>query len=379
MKVINFNEPFISDNQIDYFNSLLLKGKFCGDGFFTNQCSKFLEEKFNFNKVLLTTSCTDALELISLLIDIKPDDEVIMPSFTFVSTANAFLLRGAKIVFIDLDDEFNININLLNNAINIKTKAIISVHYAGTSSNIDKISEIAKSNNIFLIEDAAQAINSFYNNKPLGKFGDFSTFSFHETKNIHCGEGGALCINNSNFIEKAEIIREKGTDRKNFLKGLVDKYTWREIGSSYLISELNASFLNSQLYYLDYVTLKRKSIWDHYFINLIKYTNNNSFYILNHNSLQNHNAHIFALILPNYEIRNSLMSYLKSYNIHSAFHYIPLHSSPQGLRHCKFIYSNYDFSTNFSERLLRLPLHTNLSNNDIDFIIKKIKDFFNYD
>jgi len=376
---INFNEPFITDNQIDYFNSLLHKGKFCGDGFFTEQCSSFLEEKFNFNKVLLTTSCTDALELISLLIDIKPEDEIIMPSFTFVSTANAFLLRGAKIVFIDLDEDFNININLLKNAINNKTKAIVSVHYAGTSSNIDKIFELAKLNNIYLIEDAAQAINSFYNNIPLGKFGDFSTFSFHETKNIHCGEGGALCINNKNFIDKAEIIREKGTDRKKFLKGLVDKYTWREIGSSYLISELNASFLNSQLHYLDSVTLKRKYIWNYYINNLKNYTVDNKFQILNLDILQNHNAHIFALILPNIEIRNSLMSYLKSYNIHSAFHYIPLHSSPQGLRNCNFIYSNFDFSTNFSDRLLRLPLHANLLDIDLDFIIKKIKDYFNYD
>jgi dTDP-4-amino-4,6-dideoxygalactose transaminase len=377
MKQIKFTIPFICGKEIDNIKSLEISKKFAGDGEFTKLCSDYISNKFSVKKTLLTTSCTHALEMAALLIDIKEGDEVIMPSYTFVSTANAFVLRGAKIIFVDIDSNtLNIDLDSVERAITPKTKAIVPVHYAGISCDMVKMMELAKKHNIYVIEDAAQAINSKFGDKYLGTFGDFGCYSFHETKNIHCGEGGALLINNDDFINRAEIIREKGTDRSLFIKGVVDKYTWREKGSSYLMSELNAAFLYAQLQACDSLILSRLKLWNKYFEIFSKNKMNLNFDVLNCNELSIHNAHIFILILENKEMRDNLMMFLNSKGIQTTFHYIPLHTSPAGKVYGEFMGNDIN-TTNMSERILRLPLHNELDENDIEFISSTVLTFLN--
>lgn len=376
MNEIKFTVPFLSGNEIDNIKTLAFEKKYAGDGQFTKLCSEFISNKYGVKKTLLTTSCTHALEMAALLIDVKEGDEVIMPSYTFVSTANAFVLRGAKIIFVDIDSKtLNIDVDAIERAITSKTKAIVPVHYAGLSCDMVKLMKIAEKHNIYVIEDAAQAINSKYGDKYLGTYGDFGCYSFHETKNIHCGEGGALLINNEKFINRAEIIREKGTDRSLFLKGMVDKYTWREKGSSYLISEINASFLFAQLESCDELILSRIKLWNKYYEILSKQREAFKFNLLNCDDLSLHNAHIFLVILENKEKRDELMIFLRKYGIQTTFHYIPLHSSPAGEVYGEFVGDDVN-TTTMSERLLRLPLHNELSEIDIDFICSSIFDFF---
>lgn len=377
MKQIKFTIPFISGKEIDNIKSLEISKKYAGDGEFTKLCSDYISNKFSVKKTLLTTSCTHALEMAALLIDVKEGDEVIIPSYTFVSTANAFVLRGAKIIFVDIDSNtLNIDLDSVERAITPKTKAIVPVHYAGISCDMVKMMEIAKKYNIYVIEDAAQAINSKFGDKYLGTFGDFGCYSFHETKNIHCGEGGALLINNDDFINRAEIIREKGTDRSLFIKGVVDKYTWREKGSSYLMSELNAAFLYAQLEACDSLILSRLKLWNKYFEIFSKNKINLNFDVLNCNELSVHNAHIFILILESKEIRDNLMKFLSSKGIQTTFHYIPLHTSPAGKVYGEFMGDDIN-TTNMSERILRLPLHNELDENDIEFISSTVLTFLN--
>ncbi len=377
MKQIKFTIPFISGKEIDNIKSLEISKKYAGDGEFTKLCSDYISNKFSVKKTLLTTSCTHALEMAALLIDVKEGDEVIIPSYTFVSTANAFVLRGAKIIFVDIDSNtLNIDLDSVERAITPKTKAIVPVHYAGISCDMVKMMEIAKKYNIYVIEDAAQAINSKFGDKFLGTFGDFGCYSFHETKNIHCGEGGALLINNDDFINRAEIIREKGTDRSLFIKGVVDKYTWREKGSSYLMSELNAAFLYAQLEACDSLILSRLKLWNKYFEIFSKNKINLNFDVLNCNELSVHNAHIFILILESKEIRDNLMKFLSSKGIQTTFHYIPLHTSPAGKVYGEFMGDDIN-TTNMSERILRLPLHNELDENDIEFISSTVLTFLN--
>ena len=370
--MIDFNVPFVTGIELGNIEMLNLQKKYSGDGLFTNKCSSYLQEKFGVHHALLTTSCTHALEMCALLIDIKPGDEVIMPSFTFVSTANAFVLRGAKIVFVDIEPHtLNMDDTKIENAISERTRALVVVHYAGASCNMNNVRKIADKYNLVLIEDAAQAIHSKYNNKYLGTYGDLSAISFHETKNIHCGEGGALLINNPKYVNRAEIIREKGTDRSLFLKGLVDKYTWRNIGSSYLLSELNAAFLLPQLEQSENVITRRALLWDRYYLNLSGCKN---IRLLSYSKEVKHNAHIFIIILDSNAIRDSLMEYLKTKGIIAVFHYLPLHKSPAGIEFGTFIGEDL-YTSDISGRLLRLPLHLDLEENEVDFVCKTILDY----
>lgn len=369
---IPFNKPYVSRRQIENIYSVISNRKFCGDGPFTKKCHSLLEDFYN-SKVLLTTSCTHALEMTALLCDISPGDEVIMPSYTFVSTANAFVNFGAKIIFVDIDPHsMNIDHNLLNQAITKKTKAIVVVHYAGVSCEMDKITKIAKQNNIFLIEDAAQAYGSEFDGKKLGTFGDFGCISFHETKNIHCGEGGALIINNKEFFSLAEVIREKGTNRSQFFRGEVDKYRWISKGSSYLPSELNAAFLFEQLKKASIIEEKRLKIWNRYYKNLSDIDN-----ISIHSVPKNkkHNGHMFFIKTKDLEERSKLIEFLERNHINTVFHYIPLHESKK----CSFFYrfaGEDKFTTIESQRILRLPMYFDLKLQEVDYISRKIIEFY---
>lgn len=373
IKKIPFNKPLIVKNQINALKKVIENNIFCGDGPFTKNCHAWLEDFYK-TKTLLTTSCTHAIEMTALLCDIKPGDEVIMPSYTFVSTANAFVNFGAKIIFVDINPiSMNIDEELIENAITKKTKAIVVVHYAGVSCEMGKITNIAKKNKIFLIEDAAQAINCEFKGKKLGTFGDFGCLSFHETKNIHCGEGGALIINNLDYFEKAEFIREKGTNRSQFYRGEVDKYRWISKGSSYLPSELNASFLLDQLKSSPKVQSKRLQLWDRYFKNLRKLKN---IQIPKINSNKKHNGHIFFIKVKNLYERKNLINYLYKNNIQAVFHYIPLHESLKCRKFYKFKGCD-NFTTVESQRILRLPMFFDLKLSDVDFITGKIHEFYN--
>lgn len=377
MKHIKFNIPFVSGQEVEVLKTLADRGKFCGDGFFTKESTVLIEKLFQGAKILLTTSCTHALEMTAILLNIKQGDEVIMPSYTFVSTANAFATRGAKIVFVDVrKDTMNLDENKLEHAITKRTKVIVPVHYAGVSCNMDKILSIAKAYNLFVVEDAAQGIDAFYKGQRLGSMGDFGTLSFHETKNIHCGEGGALIINNKDFFERAEIIREKGTNRSKFIKGQVDKYTWVDIGSSFLPSELNAAFLFEQIKKITEVTQKRLSLWNRYYKALAILQTKGYIELPEVPEDCQHNAHMFYVKVADIKVREQLINYLKTKNIESAFHYIPLHSSPAGQMHSIFDGGDV-FTTKESERLLRLPMHYSLQINDVDFVAEQIVVFFN--
>jgi len=369
---IPFNKPTLVGNEIEYIIETVNKGHISGDGSFTKKCHKFLEQKFDVNKVLLTTSCTHALELASILVDIQPGDEIILSSFTFVSTANSFILRGGKPIFVDIrKDTLNIDENLIEQKITPRTKAIYPVHYAGVACDMDRIKEIAKKYGLFIVEDAAQGVNAKYKNDYLGTIGDIGTYSFHETKNYYCGEGGAILLNNSSFIERAEIIREKGTDRSKFFRGEVDKYTWVDIGSSYLPSDLLAAFLYAQFEQIEEVYLKRKAIYEYYYSGLKVYQEAGLLQLPVIPGDCHSNYHMFHLILPHEIIRNYVMDYLKSHDILAVFHYIPLHSSPMGQ---KYGYKSGDFpiTEDLSSRLLRLPMYSNISMEELEYIIATV-------
>lgn len=376
MKQIKFTTPFTTGNEIINISKLFDLKKFSGDGHFTKLCSRYITDKLGTDLTLLTTSATHSLEMAAILIGIGEGDEVIMPSFTFVSSANAFILRGAKVVFVDISPEsLNVDLNLIERAITTKTKAIVPVHYAGMSCDMEKLMVLAKKHNLYVIEDAAQAFGSKYKDKYLGTYGDLGCISFHDTKNIHCGEGGALLINNKKFSQKAEIIREKGTDRSQFIKGIIDKYTWKDIGSSYLPSELNAAFLLAQLESSSQIISDRKKLWNRYQTNLSKLRDVYNFKTLTPEDQCNHNGHIFLIVLDSKLKRDNLIIYLRENNIQSTFHYIPLHSAPAGLKHAKFIGEDI-YTTQMSEGLIRLPLHNQLNSDDVDFVCLKVIDFF---
>lgn len=374
--MIPFNVPPFIGTELEYIKKSISNGKICGDGEFTHKCSSLLENLTKSPKVLLTTSCTHSLEMSALLSDIKPGDEVIMPSYTFVSTANSFVLRGACIVFVDIrPDTLNINENLIEAAITPKTKAIVPVHYAGVSCEMDNICSIAEKYRLFVIEDAAQGVNSYYKGKALGTIGDIGCFSFHETKNYSMGEGGALLVNNPHMTERAEIIREKGTNRSRFLRGQIDKYTWVDIGSSYLPSDINAAFLYGQLEMLDKINENRLSLWAKYYENLTDLADMGYIELPSIPPECIHNAHMFYIKTKDINERTSLISFLKENNIMTAFHYVPLHSSPAGKKFGRF--SGKDvYTTKESERLLRLPMYYGLEKQKIDYITERIHEFF---
>jgi dTDP-4-amino-4,6-dideoxygalactose transaminase len=371
---IPFNKPFLSGKETLYIQQAVESGKISGDGAFTKKCHTFFESTFHFKKVLLTTSCTDALEMAAILINIKEGDEVIMPSFTFVSTANAFVLRGAKIIFADSrKDHPGIDEFAIEKLITPKTKAIVVVHYAGVACDMDIIMDLAKKHNLFVIEDAAQAIDSYYKNKPLGSIAHLSAFSFHETKNIISGEGGMLVINDEQFLERAEIIREKGTNRSKFFRGEVDKYNWVDVGSSYLPSDIIAAFLFAQLENIQKIQDKRKAIWNCYFENLSELKDKIQLPFIP--DFATNNAHMFYLVCKNIEQRDALIAHLKSNDIHSVFHYLSLHKSP--FYADKNDDKNLPYSDYYTDGLVRLPFFYELEIEQVKAISKAVLSFFN--
>jgi len=372
---IPFNKPSIVGREIEYIKDAINLGKISGDGKYTKLCSERLTSLIKTKKTLITTSGTHALEMAAILCDIKKGDEVILPSFTFVSTANAFCLRGAKPIFVDIrEDTKNIDESLIEKKITKKTKCIIPVHYSGVSSEMDKIMDLSHKYNLFVIEDAAQGLMSTYKGRMLGSIGDFGAFSFHETKNVYCGEGGALTINNEKFIERAEIIREKGTNRSKFFRGEVDKYTWVDIGSSYLPSDILSAFLYAQLEQIEPITKRRQEICNLYRTGLQQLEDSGKLKIPDNIIDTTTNGHIFYIELKNLAERDSLLKYLRENGIYAVFHYVPLHSSPMGL---KYGYSVEDLpvTNKISERLLRLPLYYSIRTQEIDYIIDKIKNY----
>jgi dTDP-4-amino-4,6-dideoxygalactose transaminase len=374
--MIKFNVPPFIGDEITNIQKAIDSQKICGDGRFTKSCNIWMEEKFNANKVLLTTSCTHALEMAAILADIKPGDEVIMPSYTFVSTADAFVQRGATIVFVDIrPDTMNIDENLIEDAITDKTKAIVVVHYAGVSCEMDTITDIAKRHNLFVVEDAAQGVMSTYKGKALSTIGDFGCYSFHETKNYSMGEGGAILIKDDKYIEKAEITREKGTNRSQFFRGQIDKYTWVDYGSSYLPSELNAAYLYAQLKNADKINENRLNSWNLYY-DLLKPLADEGFIELPHIPEGcEHNAHMFYIKAKDLEERTKLIKFMKDNEISLAFHYIPLHSAPAGLKFGRF-HGEDVYTTKESDRLVRLPMYYGLSTEEIQYVVKYIKKFY---
>ena len=370
--MIPFNKPFVIDKEFEYIHDAINQGVLRGDGIYTKKCHKFLEEKLNCQKSLLTHSCTAALEMAAILLDIKPGDEIIMPSYTFVSTANAFVLRGGVPVFVDIrEDTLNIDENLIENAITDKTKAICVVHYAGVACEMDKILEIAQKYNLPVVEDAAQALGSFYKEKPLGTIGDLGCFSFHETKNVISGEGGALIINNPKYIERAEIIREKGTNRSQFFRGEVDKYTWVDIGSSFLPSDMVAAYLFSQLENMDKINQKRMEIWHKYDEIFSHYDDKIRRPYIPQDC--RHNAHMYYVLFETLDKRTKFIDYMKSNGINPVFHYIPLHSSPAGKKYGR-VSGKMDVTNRISDCLVRMPMFYGLKEKDIDYINKGIKN-----
>lgn len=375
--MIGFNKPYLSGNELDYIAQAVASKKISGDGTFTKKCHDFFERKYGFKKVLLTTSCTDALEMAAILLDIKTGDEIIAPSYTFVSTVNAFVLRGAKIVFVDSNaDNPNLDVDKIEALITPKTKVIIPVHYAGIACDMDKVMDLAAKHNLFVVEDAAQAIDSFYKGRPLGSFGHLSAFSFHETKNIVSGEGGMLVINDDRFIERAEIIREKGTNRSQFFRGEVDKYGWVDLGSSFLPSDMIAAFLFAQLENLDDIQTKRKEIWMQYF-NTFKALKNKGIQLPLIPDFASNNAHMFYLVCNNLNERTALIEHLKKDGIQAVFHYLSLNKSPfyqqNNNENVKSLYQ----SDRYTDCLLRLPIYYELSEQNMTTILNSILNFFN--
>lgn len=373
--MISFNVPPVTGKEIIYMQDAISRNKICGDGYYTKLCNKWIEDTTGIAKALLTTSCTHATELAAILCDIKPGDEVIMPSYTFVSTADAFVLRGAKVVFVDIrPDTMNIDEKLIENAITDKTVAIVPVHYAGVSCEMDTIMEIAGKYNLKVVEDAAQGVMSKYKGKSLGTIGDYGCYSFHETKNYSMGEGGAILIRDAKDSDRAEIVREKGTDRSRFLRGQVDKYTWVAAGSSYLPSDLNAAYLYAQLEVAQQVFDDRMNSWNKY---------NEAFkYLKDKGVIETpfvpeeceHNAHMYYIKLDNIEERTKFINYMKENDILTVFHYIPLHSAPAGREYGVFAGGD-KYTTKESERIVRLPLYYNMGET-VDEVISKVYKYF---
>ena len=373
---IPFNKPYMTGKELWYISQAHASGHLAGDGQFTKKCSAWLEKRIGCQKALLTHSCTGALEMAAILADVRPGDEVIMPSYTFVSTANAFVLRGATPVFVDIrEDTLNIDETKIEAAITPKTKVIMPVHYAGVSCEMDTIMDIAQRHNLLVIEDAAQGIMSTYRGRPLGSIGHMAALSFHETKNIISGEGGALLINDPKFVERAEMIREKGTNRSQFFRGQVDKYTWIEKGSSYLPGELIAAFLYAQFEEAQQIIAARLQVWDlyHQLLEPLEQAGKLRRPIIP--SHCQHNAHMYYIILENLSSRTNLIHYLKQHNINAVFHYVPLHNSPAGKHYSRF--SGDLVNTDYlSERLLRLPLFPTLTFEQVKSVVKTIAEFF---
>lgn len=373
MKIV-FNKPYLTGKEMHYIYQAVYSGKISGNGTFTKMCQEYFEKRYNFKKALLTTSCTDALEMAAILADIQPGDEVIIPSYTFVSSALAFVRQGAKIVFADSNAQNpNIDVQHIEELITPRTKVIVPVHYAGIACDMDPIIELADRHDLLIIEDAAQAIDSYYKGKPLGSIGDMSTFSFHETKNINSGEGGMLAINNERLLNRAEIIWEKGTNRSEFFRGEVNKYGWVDIGSSFLPSEIIAAYLYAQIENLDNIQLKRKQIWNTYFEGL-KSLQNYGVQIPFVPDYATNNAHMFYLVCSDLRQRSLLIEHLKNNSILAVFHYQSLHKSPYYInKHDK---REIPFSDKYTDCLVRLPLFYELTVTDLQRIIDTTLDFF---
>ncbi len=374
--MINFNVPPYTGKEIEYMKQAIENQKICGDGSFTQKCSKWIETRTGTTKCLLTTSCTHATELAALLTNIKEGDEVILPSYTFVSTADAFVLRGATAVFVDIrPDTMNIDETLVEDAITKRTKAIVPVHYAGVGCEMDVIMDIAQRHGLMVIEDAAQGIMASYKDKALGTFGDFGCFSFHETKNFSMGEGGALLIRDEKYIETAEIYREKGTDRSKYFRGQVDKYRWQNYGSSYLPSDMNAAYLYAQLELADEITRTRMDRWHQYWELLSPLAYDGKIELPCIPEYCIHNGHMFYIKTKDMEERCRLIEYLKQKDIWTVFHYVPLHSAPAGLKFGRF-HGEDRYTTSESERLLRLPMFYKLTTNEVEYIAEQVKAFY---
>lgn len=373
---INFNVPPYEQKAMDYIRECVENQKICGDGEFTRRCNEWIEKKTGTAKCLLTTSCTHATELAALLSDVQPGDEVIMPAYTFVSTADAFVLRGAVPVFVDIrPDTMNIDENLIEAAITEKTKAIVPVHYAGVACEMDKIMELAKKYHLSVIEDAAQGIMSTYKGRALGTIGNFGCFSFHETKNYSMGEGGALLIRDEKDVEDAEVIREKGTNRSKYFRGQIDKYTWVNYGSSYLPSDMNAAYLYAQLEKAEEINEARLACWNRYREQLAPLQEDGKLELPTVPKDCVHNAHMFYIKAKDLEERTALIAYLKENGILSVFHYIPLHTAPAGLKFGRF-HGEDKYTTRESERLARLPMYYGLTLEQVDFICDTVKKFY---
>jgi len=371
---IPFNKPFIAGKELYYIAQAVTLGNLAGDGYFTQQCSQLFEKQFGIHKVLITPSCTAALEMAVMLCELGPGDEVILPSYTFVSAANAIIRVGAKPVFVDIrPDTLNLDENRIEEVITNNTKVIFPVHYAGIGCEMDRIMVLANKHNLLVIEDAAQGVGAYYNNRALGTIGHLGTYSFHETKNYICGEGGALCINDPGMIKRAEIIRDKGTNRSEFFRGNVDKYTWVDVGSSYVPSEIVCAFLYAQLEMLDSIAERREAIYKRYRM-LLKPLEVQGLLSLPHIPEDcKSNYHMFYILLPDMETRDALMAYLKQHDILAVFHYIPLHSSPMGK---KFGYAEGDLpiTEQLSGQLLRLPFYYEMTEEEQVFVVKQITE-----
>jgi dTDP-4-amino-4,6-dideoxygalactose transaminase len=372
---IPFNKPYLTGKETDYIKQAVASGKISGDGIFTEKCHQYFEERYGFKKALMVTSCTDALEMAAILCDIQPGDEVIAPSYAFVSTVNAFVLRGATIVFADSEQTTpNIDASQIESLITRKTKAIVPVHYAGFACDMDVILEMARKHNISVVEDAAQAIDSFYKGQALGSLGQFAAFSFHETKNVISGEGGMLIINEEKYIERGEIVREKGTNRSAFFRGEIDKYSWVDIGSSFLPSDIIAAFLYAQLENLEKIQKKRRAIWSLYYNGLKALEEKGYIRLPVIPGYATNNAHMFYILCENLDQRNNLIQYLKHNGILAIFHYLPLHNSP-------FYKERHDGrelpnAERYADCLVRLPMYYELDEGDVGRVIRKIMLFF---
>ena len=374
--MIGFNIPPMVGDEEKCVIQAIKNQKICGDGEFTKKCSNLMEEKFNASKVLLTTSGTAALEMSAILLDIKPGDEVIMSPYTFVSTANAFVLRGAKIVFVDIrPDTMNIDENLIEAAITDKTKIIVPVHYAGVACEMDTIMKIAKKHNLKVVEDAAQGVMAKYKNQYLGTIGDIGCYSFHETKNYSMGEGGAIVFKDNGYVEEAEIVREKGTNRSKFYRGQVDKYTWVECGSSLLPSDINAAYLWPELERAEEINNNRLHAWNIYNEGLKELEEAGYIERPFIPAECEHNAHMYYIKAKDLEERTKLIAYLKENGVQAVFHYIPLHTAPAGLKYGRF-HGEDKYVTKESERLLRLPMYYNIAEDDVKYVISKVKEFY---
>lgn len=373
--MIPFNKPFISGNELAHIKDAVSSGKISGNGKYTKLCQEFFEQRYGFKRCLLTSSCTDALEMAAILIQIEPGDEVIIPSYTFVSTANPFILRGAKVVFTDSCAHGpNLDVDKLETLITDRTRAIVPVHYAGVAVDMDSLMRLAEKYNIYVIEDAAHAVDSFYKGKPLGGIGHLASFSFHETKNIISGEGGMLVVNDDRFLVRSEIVWEKGTNRSAFWRGEVDKYGWVDIGSSFLPSEIVAAFLYAQIENLDAIQARRKEIWSSYFKNLKALEESGAIKLPFLPDYATNNAHMFYVICRSLEERSGLIEFMKRREIFPVSHYISLHSSPYYID--QYMGNSLKWSDYYTEKLLRLPMYFEITKEEIDTVCNSIKEFY---